>query len=138
RTLLQDSFPEALTNNEIKAAALPFEDVVFNSSKRFQEIIANAGSNFDLRIINLPRDVHYIMACTVILNSYYGVSLNYKRPLFYRIPDANGVLHYYRILYNVDFIEVIPTDRSRQLSANDIEELLENFNDLDLWKDKIP
>src|SRR5690606_697407 len=83
-------------------------------------------------------DVHYIMACTVILNSYYGASLQYKRPLFYRIPDANGVVHYYRILYNADFIEVIPTDRSKPLSSNDIEELLENFDDLDIWKDKIP
>jgi hypothetical protein len=138
RVLLQDSFPEALTYNEIKTAALPYENLVFNSSKRFQKIIENAGPGFELTILNLQEDIHYIVACTIILNLYYGVALNFKRSFFYSIPDADGVALYYRIMYNADFIEVIPTDRSRRLSQNDIEELLENFDNLDLWKDKIP
>src|SRR5690606_5415704 len=65
RLLLQDSFPEALTHNEIKTAALPYEDLVFNSSKRFQKIIENAGPDFELKIVNLPEGTHYIVACTV-------------------------------------------------------------------------
>jgi hypothetical protein len=44
----------------------------------------------------------------------------------------------YRILYNADFMEIIPTDKAKPVSQDDVDELLENFYNLDLWKEKIP
>ena len=70
RYILQDSFSPVLTNNEIKAASIPFEDVVFNSSERFKKIIQAAGNQFELKIKNMPEDDFYIIACSVILNFY--------------------------------------------------------------------
>ncbi len=137
--ILQDVFPEALTNNEIKAASLPFDDIVFNASARFNKILANAGGKgFVPEMRNMPEGQMYIVACTVILNSHYGFQFDFKRPLFYDIPDANGVIRHYRILYNADFMEILPTEKSKQLTQADIDELLDNFNDIELWKEKIP
>ncbi|MBM1104764.1 GAF domain-containing protein [Aurantibacter crassamenti] len=138
RYMLQDTFPEVLTNNEIKAASLPYQDVVFNSTKRFQQIIKDAGIDFVPRMRELPDDEMYVLACAVILNFYYGVSVDFKRPFFYDIPDLNGIMKHYRILYNADFIEIIPTDKAKKLSKNDIEELLDNYDNVALWKEKIP
>ncbi|SDL70395.1 GAF domain-containing protein [Kriegella aquimaris] len=138
KLILEDSFPEPLTHNEIKTAALPYDNVIFNSTERFKKIIKDAGEGFNLVIGDFNEDINYIMACTVILNFHYGFSLDFKRPFFYNIPDAKGVMRHYRILYNADFMDIIPTEKAKQLSQPDVDELLANFDDLELWKEKIP
>ncbi len=136
--ILQDSFSEVLTENEIKVASLPYYDIVFNSSKRFQKIVETAGPDFKPVLRNLEEGIDYIMGCVVILGYYYGYKLDFSRPYFYDIPDANGVMRHYRVLYNADFLEVLPTDKSLDLTQEDVDELLDNPNDLELWKTKIP
>ncbi|MEM6542116.1 MAG: GAF domain-containing protein, partial [Bacteroidota bacterium] len=138
QTILMDTFSEVLTNNEIKAASIPFANLVFNSSERFKKILEDAGKDFELEIRNMPENLQYILQCIVILNFYYGFKMDFKRPLFYDIPDANGVMRHYRILYNADFMEIDPTEKAKKLTQADIDELLENFDDLALWKEKIP
>ncbi|NHF60649.1 GAF domain-containing protein [Flavobacteriaceae bacterium TP-CH-4] len=137
--ILQDTFSEVLTHNEIKTASLPFDDTVFNASKRFQKILKDAGGEaFKPQLSGLSDHMYYIVACTVILGMHYGHPVDFKKPLFYDIPDAHGVMRHYRILYNADFIEILPTEKAKELSKADIEELLENYDNLELWKDKIP
>ena len=136
--ILADTFSPVLTRNEIKAATVPFENLIFNSSERFQTIIENAGIDFDLAIRSMSHDMHYTMQCSVILSVYYGFNLDFKRPLFYDIPDKNGIIRHYRILYNADFIEIIATDKAKDLTKEDFDQLLENFEDVALWKEKIP
>ncbi len=137
-TILADTFSTALTHNEIKAASIAFANVVFNSSKRFQKILEDAGDDFELEITNMSEDIQYIMQCTVILGFYYGFKVDFRRPLFFDIPDANGIMRHYRILYNADFMELIPTEKALDLTQDDFDELLENFENLELWKEKIP
>lgn len=136
--ILEDSFAPILTKNEIKTASTPFENLVFNSSERFRQILKDAGEEYEPEITNIPREFDYIMKCTVILQFYYGYNLDFKRPFFFDIPDSNGVMRRYRILYNADFMEIIPTDKAKPVSQDDVDELLENFYNLDLWKEKIP
>ncbi|MCJ7759336.1 MAG: GAF domain-containing protein, partial [Gillisia sp.] len=57
--LLQDLFPDILSQNEIKAASIPFHNLVFNSSKRFKTILANAGDDFELSLRNMDEDMYY-------------------------------------------------------------------------------
>lgn len=136
--ILQDTFSEVLTNNEIKAASLPYANVIFNSSERFKKIIEDAGEGFELEIKNVEERLNYIMASTVILNFHYGFDLDFRRPMFYEIPDKNGVMRHYRILYNADFIDITPNENAKELTQEDVDDLLENFDDLELWKQKIP
>jgi hypothetical protein len=86
KVILQDTFSPLLTNNEIKTASVPFQNLIFNSSKRFKNIIKKAGDDFVLKIKNLPEDDTYIIACTVILSYCYGYNLNLKRPFFTKSP----------------------------------------------------
>ena len=72
---LTDSFSPILTKNEIKTASTPFENLVFNSSERFRQILKDAGEDFDLTITNIPREFDYIMRCTVILKFHYQLLL---------------------------------------------------------------
>jgi len=138
RLILQDSFAPILSRNEIKTASVPFHDLIFNSSERFKNIIEIAGGGFELNIKNMPDDHRYIIACTIILNYCYGYNLNFKRPFYYEIPDANGVLRYYKILYNADFCEIEATDKAKKITQEDYNQLLDNFDNLALWKEKFP
>ncbi len=136
--ILHDSFNPILTNNEIKAASIPFKNTIFNLSERFTKIIKDAGEGFELKIKNIPIDDMYIVACNVVLNVCYGYNINFKRPFYYEIPDKQGIVHYYKILYNADFAEIVPTDLAKPITQEDYDELLDNFNNIDLWKEKFP
>ncbi|MEF3077775.1 GAF domain-containing protein [Winogradskyella poriferorum] len=136
--ILQDSFSPILTQNEIKTASIPLQDVIFNSSERFNSILKDAGEDFELEIKNLPEDHNYIIACSIILKFCYGYDLSFKRPFFYEIPDKNGVMRYYKILYNADFIEITPNEHAPNITSEDYDQLIDNFEDLELWKSKFP
>ncbi|EDP71288.1 hypothetical protein FBALC1_02352 [Flavobacteriales bacterium ALC-1] len=136
--ILQDAFSPILTKNEIKTASVPFQDVTFNESARFKSLLKTAGDDFELQIKNMPKDQRYIIACTIILNFCYGYNLNFKRPFFYEIPDANGITRYYKILYNADFTEIIPRSNAPKITKEDYDQLLDNFENIDLWKEKFP
>ncbi|MBJ6367680.1 GAF domain-containing protein [Snuella sedimenti] len=136
--ILQDAFSPVLTHNEIKSASVPFQDIIFNKSARFKKIIESAGEDFELKITNLPEDDTYIMACTVILRFCYGFNASFRRPFYYEIPDANGVVRFYKIMYNADFCEITPTEKAPKITQEDFDELLDNFENIDLWKSKFP
>ncbi len=138
RLILQDVFSLLLSDNEIKAASLPYFDVLFNPSNRFQKILNEAGPDFRPSIRNQEIGLDYILGCIVILNFHYGFHLDFRRPFFYDIPDAEGVMRHYRILYNADFLDLIPTDKAKDLSQKDVDELLASPYDEKLWMEKIP
>ncbi|MBK0369207.1 GAF domain-containing protein [Flavobacterium agrisoli] len=136
--LLADLFPTALTHNEIKAVTIPFQNFTFNYTERFKNILANAGSDFDMSIRNFDAHQFYINNCCLILKAYYKQNIDFNKPFFYDIPDKNGVIYHYRILYNADFMEIIPTEKAVSLTQEDIDLLIDNYNAIDLWKEKFP
>jgi hypothetical protein len=138
KNLLADLFPTALTHNEIKAAAIPFFNITFNHTARFEKIIKEAGGDFGMSIRNFDEHQFYVFCCCLVLNYYYGYHLDFSTPLFYDIPDAEGIMMHYRILYNADFMDIIPTDKSVKLTREDVELLIDNFDNLELWKEKFP
>ena len=136
--ILEDTFSPVLTTNEIKAASVPWHNIIFNSTDRFKNIIDSAGEDYELKIMNMPEEYKYIVACTIILNFCYGFQINFKRPFRYEIPDANGILRYYKILYNADFMEIEKTAEAPNITQEDFDELLDNFENIELWKTKFP
>jgi hypothetical protein len=136
--ILQDSFSPLLTNNEIKTASVPFHNLIFNSSERFKSIIKTAGDDFDLKIKNMPEDDTYVLACTIILSYCYNYNVDFKRPLYYEIPDRNEIMRYYKILYNADFTEITANKEAPKITQEDYETLLDNFENIALWKEKFP
>ncbi|MCF6133376.1 GAF domain-containing protein [Flavobacterium wongokense] len=138
RNLLADLFPTALTHNEIKAVAIPFHNVTFNYTQRFKNILKDAGVAFDMNIRDFDDERFYIMSCCLILNAHYKQNIEFNNPLFYDIPDGSGIMKHYRILYNADFIEIIPTEKAIPLTEEDIVLLIDNYDDFELWKEKFP
>lgn len=137
--LLEPLFPEPLLLNEIKAASVPFSFTSFKFTTRFEDILKNAGEDYELNLRNYEEDSMYIMACTFILNYHYGYSMDIKRPFFFDIPDQkSGITRHYRAAFNGDFAEVTPTKIAPKITEGDYKELLDNFDNLQVWKEKFP
>src|SRR4051794_40937385 len=128
--MLAGLFPSMLTLNEIKAVSIPYQGLIFNYTERFRNILKAAGPSFEINIRDFDDHQFYVASCCMILNRFYGTRLDFSKPLFYDIPTAEGNIKHYRILYNGDFLEVIPTERSLKLSEGDIKLLLDNYDDL--------
>ena len=138
KDLLKDLFPPMLTKNEIKAIGFPFYNFFFNPTERFQTIIKKAGENFDMLIKDMDPHRFYVMCCCIVLRDYYNVQLNFAMPFIFDIPNEEGIVNHYRFLNNVDFIEVNPRENFNRLTEDEISELLDNFEDHELWKKKFP
>jgi hypothetical protein len=136
--LLADLFPPSLSKNEIKAVTIPFHNIVINQTERLKNILEAAGSGFDMSIRDFDNHQFYVMSCCLVLNEFYHTNLDFGKPMFYDIPTASGIKRHYRILYNADFLEIIPTDKARQLSAEDVNLLINNYDDIKLWKQMFP
>jgi hypothetical protein len=136
--LVAELFPEILTNNEIKAISIPYRGLIFNQSERFKTILKDAGPEFEINIRDFDDHQFYVLTCCIILNRFYDTNLDFAKPLFYDIPSAEGLIKHYRILYNADFIEIIPTENAIKLTQSDIKLLMDNYDNLALWKEKFP
>lgn len=138
KILLDDLFPSILTNNEIKAASVPFHNILFNSSKRLKEILNNAGEDFKVSFRNMNEEIIYVFACIQILRQYYNYKVDVSRPMYYDIPDKDGIKRHYRIAMNADFVEIFKKDNAPEITQKDVDVLLQNVDDIELWKEKIP
>ncbi len=137
--LLEPLFPEPLLLNEIKAASVPFTFTSFKLSTRFENILNNAGDSYDFKIRNLEENEMYLHACVMILAYCYGYHIDLKRPFFFDIPDKkSGTTKHYRVAFNGDFAEVIPTENAPKITEEDYKLLLDNFDNIEIWKEKFP
>lgn len=136
--LLSDLFPKLLTDNEIKAATLPLSNLTFNSTERFQKLIAEAGKEFQIADTNFDSDEFYIMSCSIILAFHYHVPFSSTYPMYFNMRDKDGIQRFFRILYNADFLEIYPTENAKNLTETEIEFLMDNIDDIDLWREKFP
>lgn len=138
KILMKDLFPEILSENQIKAISVPFHNIIFNSTAKFREILNNAGKDFSLSMRNLNEDLDYIFGCIMILNTYYDYDIDFSRPLYYDIPDQKGILRHFRIDLNSDFVEIEPTKGYKEITEKDVDQLIQNIEDIELWKEKFP
>lgn len=135
--ILADLFSDILQQNEIKIACLPFNEFIIKSSRRYDNIIHDAGEDFQVEISNFDKDHMYIMGCSIILKMN-GFNIDFRRPFFYDIPDANGRIRHYRMLYNADYVNIERGPNAPEITEADVEVLLDNFDNIDIWKEKFP
>lgn len=136
--ILQPLFPPLFGDSEIKFATVPFHDLAFKSTARFKEIMQTAGPNFHPELLKVDEDEIYILGCNLIARQLYGWSFDFQRVFHSNIPDAKGVIHNYRVLYNTDFVDIEATSKAPKLNEDDYNELLESFEDIAVWKEKFP
>jgi len=139
RELLSPLFPTLTTLNDIKAVVIPFIPIIFNSTQRLENMLNNSEEEGIMMMSQLNGDMAYIDACIFILQFKYGVAINSKRAFYFDIPDKRTkIQRHYRTLINADFSSFTVHENFQPLSQKEIRELINNINDVELWKKKIP
>lgn len=138
RLLLADLFPTGLTRNEIKAASIPLSNITFNYTERFKDILKDAGKDFEIELRNISDNEFYVFCCCLILQSYFKKDIKSTIPLYYDIPNKQGIMKHYKITVNSDFTEIYPTEDAKIPSDDILDMLLENLDDFKLWKKYFP
>lgn len=138
RLLLADLFPTGLTRNEIKAASIPLANITFNYTERFKNILADAGTDFEIKFREINDDEFYIFCCCLILQVHFSTDLRTTLPLYYDIPNKEGIIKHYKITVNSDFTEVFPDKDTKIPDEDTVNMLLENIDDISLWKKHFP
>ncbi|AZQ44260.1 GAF domain-containing protein [Nonlabens ponticola] len=136
--VLAELFPESLTNNEIKAATIPFSTTLFNCTRRLENLLKDAGEDFDFDFMENSQFNQFRLACGIILNKIYNQKLDIGTLIHCEIPDKNGNIRTYRITFNADFVEVIPKNNKPSLDKKAIDGLLRAPDDENLWRSSFP
>ena len=132
-------FPDALLTNEIKVLTPPFDFKPIVTSTRLDNILKASGEEFSYKMKDIDDDAFYMFCCYFILNSYYGYPISSGGSMKMEIFNRNqGLTRVYKMLVNADMLEYIPTEKAIDLSKKDIEELIDNSDNLELWKKKFP
>ena len=138
KLLLADLFPTGLTNNEIKAASIPLSNITFNYTERFKGILKDAGKDFEIELRNINDDEFYVFCSCLILQSYFKRDIRSTLPFYYDIPNKLGIMKHYKITVNSDFSDIYPTEDAKIPDDRTIDMLLENMDDIKLWKKYFP
>lgn len=136
--LLADLFPTGLTFNEIKAASIPLSSFTFNYTERFKKIMEDAGENFSIGFRKISHEELYVYSCCLILQVYFGRGTKVSPPFYFDIPSKQGVIKHYKITVNSDYTEIRPADGAIFPDDDTISMLLENMDDIRLWKKYFP
>ncbi|HYG02717.1 MAG TPA: GAF domain-containing protein [Chryseosolibacter sp.] len=135
--LMSAAIPPAQTNEELIAATVPFRFNSFYSTKAFnekidfREIETSARVNVPGESIATGKTIH---ACLMILNQYYGVNINFDKPILFTIRDPKTSLDkVYKIEIGKQFMEIVPKAPIRPIDAKIIRFLTEKVYDVDLW-----
>lgn len=92
---------------------------------------------------NKPKDYLYcasvISSCTLILNRFYGQNLKLETPFSISVQHPDSPLQkHFKTYFDLGFLEIIPKKPLKKLDQSQINQLLSNIYDLDLWLSYIP
>lgn len=88
---------------------------------------------------DVDEDTFYLYCCYFILGRQYGYPMYgggaFKLEIF---NQDLGVTKTYKLNVNADLSEFIPTDKAVDITKEDFEYLVDNFDNIDIWKEKFP
>src|SRR5688500_12107246 len=134
--LLSPFFPSLTTTNETRAVTMAYQHFFFNVTKRFAGVLDVADGDIGVPFNN--ENFMYVFGSVSILNALYGAGINYTRNFYFDIRDKKtGIMRRYRAFFNGDFAQLKPLQKI-EITEKDIRELVNNFDNIELWKKKIP
>lgn len=138
--LISSVLPPLLRNTELKKLAAPFSLDAFYVTSGMKELLNNhtikkivKGSMEDIQCSML------IMACSLILNRFYDQNLEIDPPISFSVfNDQTGLKSHYKFNVDFQFVDIKLLKPLKPLSQEQINNLLSNIYDSELWLRYLP
>ncbi|MEJ8756123.1 GAF domain-containing protein [Pontibacter sp. H259] len=140
--LMEDIFPSALWENDLRATVLPFHFESFYATPRLEELQLLGGGNYTEK---LDLDLKTLLfrltlsAYSIILEKFYNANFQVEQPFVFTIKDKFTQLErYYKLSIDLKFMDVQAKGELKKLKPQEINFLINRYNNLDLWMQKLP
>jgi hypothetical protein len=140
--LMDDIFPGALWENDLRATVLPFHFNSFYSTPRLDELKLLSEENpteklnLDLKTLLFRQT---LFAYTLILDKFYNANFRVDEPFIFTIKDKFTELErHYKLTVDLKFMDIKAKGDLVKLSPQEINFLINRYNNLDLWMKTIP
>lgn len=140
--LMEDIFPGALWENDLRATVIPFHFDSFYSTPRLDELKLLNGDdlteklNLDLETLLFRQT---LTAYILILEKFYNANFKVEEPFIFTIKDKFTELErHYKLTVDLKFMEVKAKGPLKEMTPQEINFLINRYNNLDLWIQKLP
>ena len=133
--------PPALRHLQLSKVSAPFELNPFYITPAAEKLLTQQAIEFKIQegITETIRNTTGVMACSLILNKFYGKKIAVDPPMLFTIKSLNTrAERHYKAQLNMDYIEIHALREPKPLSEAQINQLLSNIYDLDLWLHHLP
>lgn len=128
--------PEHISKNEYKAVVLPVKNTILYRSEKLNEIDCSVKES--IRFFDASPDTIYKLKAMVILNSIIENKITLDNKIIFEFKDNKGVYKTFFISNKNDFLKIYPKDTSRYPTTEQIDMLLDDLDNIDLWKEIFP
>ncbi|MBF0596230.1 hypothetical protein [Faecalibacter rhinopitheci] len=136
--LIDKIIPKPLMKNNLKAIGFPLSEKYFYPTDALKEIIDNENTVVHAKFISVDFDDIYKICCCLILNRYYNINLEFNQNNLLEIDNGKGYNTFLSVSYNFEYFDLYPSNPSFELSQDQIEELLNNYENTELWMTYFP
>ena len=136
--LLEQIIPSAMTKNNLKALCFPMIEKYIYPTDSLNKIIEGNHVVIKTKYQDLNAFDYYKFGCCFILSRYYGINLESNQTNMIEVDKGLGYSSFYTVTYDIDYFEVYPVDSKYELSKDQIDDLLNNYEDTSLWYEYMP
>ena len=128
-------FPPALSHSVLGYVAPAFSFEPFYITWGMFDLLDNPEAEIEVEQYSGFQHIPFsVRACFIILNKVYGLDLDYIMPYIFKVKfGKQAPRQYYKTTSILDFLEVKMTQEPPEISQAQIDFLLKNPKDADLW-----
>ncbi|MBB6610954.1 GAF domain-containing protein [Pontibacter sp. Tf4] len=139
--LMEEIFPSALWENDLRATVVPFHFESFYATPRLEELKL-LGGNYSEKLDIDNKTLLFrqtLTAYTIILDKFYNANFEVDKPFIFTIKDKFTQLErHYKLTIDLKFMDVKLKGELKPLKPQEINYLINRYNNLDLWMQKLP
>jgi len=139
--LLAGLFPLNLRETQLGKACRPFDMNAFYSTPAVVAQMSRCDMNVKIeKSAEFFSNTVIIKACSLILSQHYGQKLDIDPTVVYSLEPRNGggLVKHFKSELNINFVDAVPVKPIKNLTQEQINNLLGNIYDVDAWKAAIP
>ena len=138
--LMMMVIPGSMRKKQLVKASAPFDMNPIYCTESLEKLMSARKVKY---VVNNSSNILYcgmvINACSMILNKFYGQNINVDLPLALSIqPEGYTLERHYKTQLDAQYVDIKQLKPLRPLSQEQINSLLSNIYDLDLWLQHIP